>query len=277
MSESNYNNECSFSEQAISYIYGEIGAPEKTAFEHHLKTCSTCTNEIDGFGSARAAVAFWKENEFDTLTTPKVEFSNVQSQKAIPKNVSSVEKKSWLLALQTLFQPRTVLAGGLAALLIFGGLIFFARNSAVDNQSATIGDKNENQSIDYSTNESKQAEIAETRMTEPDSPPNSVLKSSSDGNSKVGIERAKSLAANTGKNTLVDANKNSAKTNKPAEIAALPQNKITARRHSGAAHSLVSERASNNKKRIPVLNEIEIDDEETSLRLTDLLDEVGGK
>ena len=278
MPESNYNNDCAFSEQTISYIYGEIGAHEKIAFENHLENCSMCADEIDGFGSARSAVALWKKNEFETLNTPKIAFSDVQSQKTIQTNVSAVEKQSWLFSLQTLFQPRMVLSGGLAAFLILGGLVFFTLNPAVNNQTAAISDKDGKKEINNSATGTKQSEIAETHIIKPDSLQDSALKPTSNDNSKFGIQSTKSIAAKGEKSAPVYADKNFTTTNKKAEVAALPQNKITVRRNSGAANSLVSGRAANNKKRIPQLNDVEIDDdEETSLRLTDLLDEVGGK
>lgn len=275
MLESNYNKDCAFSEQTISYLYDEISLQEKSVFENHLENCLICADEIHGFGLTRSAVSYWKENEFETLNTPKIVFSDGQSQKAIKTSVGAVEKKSWFAGLQTLFQPRTVLAGGLAVFLILGGLVFFIQSFATNNQTAA---NSGNQEIYNSESETKQAEIGGIEIGTPDLPQTSAQNPSPLNGSKVDTHLAKAGAANSEKIGSVEVNKNFTKTSRKVEAAAPSQNKTTAPRNFGAANFLVSQRVSNNKKRIPKLNDIEIEDEdETSLRLTDLLDEVGGK
>jgi hypothetical protein len=46
-------------EVIVEYLYGEMAAPERTAFTRHLTRCHTCQREIDALGDLRIELASW--------------------------------------------------------------------------------------------------------------------------------------------------------------------------------------------------------------------------
>lgn len=46
-------------EMLIAYLYDEIEAEARTAFERHLATCARCRTELHGLGGARAELGRW--------------------------------------------------------------------------------------------------------------------------------------------------------------------------------------------------------------------------
>ena len=66
-------SECSFSEDAVLYLYGELPDAECALFESHLLDCTACTDEFAAMASARYEVYDWKKIEFDPIATPRFE------------------------------------------------------------------------------------------------------------------------------------------------------------------------------------------------------------
>ena len=64
MLNNNHNPSCAFAEQIVSYLYNETNAKEKAAFDAHLNNCSTCADELAGFGFVRSSIVEWKNAEF---------------------------------------------------------------------------------------------------------------------------------------------------------------------------------------------------------------------
>ena len=64
--------ECGFADEIVAYIYDEIGQPERTKFESHLVNCTACTDEFAGIANARFSVFEYRKEEFAHLSTPEI-------------------------------------------------------------------------------------------------------------------------------------------------------------------------------------------------------------
>ncbi len=83
------NNEteknCGFADEIVSYIYGEIGEPERGKFENHLVDCMSCTDEFAGISNARFAMFEWQKEEFAHLETPEIVIPYAPKQRVVDK------------------------------------------------------------------------------------------------------------------------------------------------------------------------------------------------
>ncbi len=133
----NNHQPCDFSETLVSYLYGEIGAAESQKFRAHAAKCVTCSAEIAGFSTVRAAVAEWRQEEFASLPAPAIKLP----ARANPVILTD-EPNSWLAGIREFFTPKVALAAaGFAAIAIFVGLTFVvlnSRNSAGENIDGNI-------------------------------------------------------------------------------------------------------------------------------------------
>ncbi len=125
----NYHKECSFSEQIISYVYGEMSEAENASFTVHISKCSDCAEELAGFGFVRTEILNWKHKEFLPLTTPIIQ---------IPYETVTVEAKTSIFApvweLFSFSQMWLKTATAFAVLAMFAGITFsvFNTNKSVD-------------------------------------------------------------------------------------------------------------------------------------------------
>ncbi len=125
----NYHKECSFSEQIISYVYGEMNEAENASFTFHISKCSGCAEELAGFGIVRTEILNWKHKEFSPLSTPKIQ---------IPYETVAVEAKPSIFApvweVFSFSQMWMKTATAFAVLAIFAGITFsvFYTNKSVD-------------------------------------------------------------------------------------------------------------------------------------------------
>lgn len=116
---------CNFAVDIVSYLYNEIGGAEKREFESHLAGCNACSAELASFASVRSSVTDWRVQEFDSLATPLIRIPF--ETEAEPSGASW-----WTGTILTdfkrlfAFSPWPPAAVGFAALLIFIGLGFFA-------------------------------------------------------------------------------------------------------------------------------------------------------
>lgn len=65
-------SECEFAAEAVSYMYGEMAAGERTAFESHLAGCQRCIDEFAAIAEVRFSVYEWQKSEFAPLRTPAI-------------------------------------------------------------------------------------------------------------------------------------------------------------------------------------------------------------
>jgi hypothetical protein len=68
----NSKKECPFTDEIVSYMYGELGASESGIFEMHLADCATCTDDFAAISDSRFSVFEWRKEEFDRLKTPVI-------------------------------------------------------------------------------------------------------------------------------------------------------------------------------------------------------------
>jgi len=63
--------DCGYAGQILDFVYDELTASAKTAFEGHLSMCSSCTADVADLSSSRLAVREWRAEAFEPLATPK--------------------------------------------------------------------------------------------------------------------------------------------------------------------------------------------------------------
>ena len=66
-----HENKCGFTSDAVSYLYGEMPAHERSVFEDHLAGCDACTDEFAAISYSRVSVMEWQRGEFADLPTPE--------------------------------------------------------------------------------------------------------------------------------------------------------------------------------------------------------------
>jgi len=64
---------CAISEEIVAYLYAEMSAPKRDAFENHLVDCAACIDEFAEMSHARYSVYEWQHEEFAPLATPRFE------------------------------------------------------------------------------------------------------------------------------------------------------------------------------------------------------------
>jgi len=261
------NSECAFAEQIVSYIYDEIDAGDKAAFDAHMPACADCSAELSGLNHAHFSIHEWKAAEFSRLENPKIEIPFDKTQK--PRETITVSEKaqSWFFELGKMFKPSTVWSGAFAVLLIFSGLYLLVYNFAKNDEAVTGNNQpliSANTSIaspDDSKNENLIANIA--IMPSIDNK-EQVPEDSSHESFKKRLVKSSSIAAKFHTENKVAA-KNSKSVASSREI--FNSNLI-------AKTKTVQKGKITNK---PTLTAEVAEDEEINLRLADLLDEVGGK
>jgi hypothetical protein len=128
-------NSCLFGEELVSYIYDELPAGGRTAFEDHLLSCTNCVEAFAAVSEARLGVYEWHRDEFLPLETPAFEIPYER-----PVIVSEPEF-SWLDALRGIFTPaRLAAAGGAFAVLAFAFGTFFILTSPSEPLVADAND-----------------------------------------------------------------------------------------------------------------------------------------
>lgn len=68
----NGNKECEYKDEIVSYIYDEIDTVGRRKFETHLASCGSCTDEFAAVSDARFSVFEWQKEEFAPLSTPEI-------------------------------------------------------------------------------------------------------------------------------------------------------------------------------------------------------------
>lgn len=263
MLDNNHNNSpCLFSEQLVSYLYNETNVQEKTKFEAHLKTCSNCANEIAGFSFVRSSVLEWQKEEFSVLKTPEFVFPN-EKKKVLRETVSALTKEqSWLTQLRKLFSLSPAWAtatSAMAVLAVCVGLILVVLNFSRNDEMAGNNSGNIRIAAVSPTMEMKAEEIKETG-DEKNTAKNSSAKSS----------QPKDLKAETFPRVISPASvKSSDSNNSVVKVSNVSRNKANVSNGSKVTLSAKSQK-------LPKFVDVE-EDEDNSLRLSDLFEEVDSK
>lgn len=131
LSNGNHKSSCEFTADIVSYLYNEIGATERIRFESHLAGCSTCTDEFAGISNARFSVFEWQKESFAQLTTPEIviPYRTKRSDVEMQSTVGFFAGIRNLLALSNWYSA-AAMAGGLAVCLGFGfaAMTYFGRS-----------------------------------------------------------------------------------------------------------------------------------------------------
>ncbi len=278
MSNNHHNSQCSFAEDLVSYLYGEINSAEKSKFENHLDKCSSCDEELAAFGYVRSSINDWRDEDFLVLETPEIAIPVFEKQQTIDNSIISSNSRLWFGGLRNLFSLSPAWAtgtGAFAALAVFIGLTLVFINSS--KNSDLTESKNPVNSTESIANTEKIAEnnqiISENKEeieNKKDQPePIFVEKNSPE---KVEIpSKSENLspekAVVTVSEKITKTNRNT-KNQKPSETSVAEKDRNN------------SNNKSNNSavKNVPKLSNLaEEDENDDSLRLADLFDEVGSK
>ncbi len=281
MADGNYNN-CAYGEGMISYLYGEIDAREKSVFEEHLRICSTCADEIAGFGSVRSSILQWKTEEFQSLNTPKIVFQNAPTESADNISIFPVKINSWVDRFRKIFVPSPVWAAGFVFFIILGGLLLFVNNFSNNNQIVKVGTEDSQTANSPSINPGKKTEIAEKTISDESQPVSEekLPESGQPSNKNLiakGSESNKSNKSNKTNIRVAPAAGSEQVTLSKTYAEVSKKNIPAAARKFGNSNTAVAAKVPARKLQIPKLNPVEDGEEEATLRLTDLFDEVGDK
>jgi anti-sigma factor ChrR (cupin superfamily) len=81
----------------IAYLYDDLEAGERVAFESHLGTCARCRTELAAFGGVRRQVAHWTPPDFAAVSRRAADVGRqmpaVQSLQADPPSAAARERR----------------------------------------------------------------------------------------------------------------------------------------------------------------------------------------
>lgn len=256
----NHNSACALAEDLVAYLYGEIGGAEKAKFEAHLSGCTACTEEITAFGAVRTSVFEWRERDFAPLPTPLIQLP--LPEKSVPAKVETISNsRSWLTALRELFSLSPAWAGAAAAcaaLVICAGLFYVAVSSLRGTGGDEISGADKEQKASVASNRTLPSPTVEGNALPPPNADN-------DKNAAPGtLPKPQPVKTETQppakKTAAANISDKKAEPNK-AKIQSKPVNKNMA-----------------DRARTPKRNDVQLleedEDEDNSLRLTDLFDEI---
>lgn len=258
------HSSCAGGEQIISYLYGEINAAEKTEFEAHLQNCFNCADELANFGAVRSSILEWRDEEFSSIQTPAFKVPvNQQNKAAVNKfNVWFGKFR------QTLTFKPILAAAAFGFVAIFIGLALLAAGVSRTDESAAKTDKQnsiepkaapsaENTEQTLLTNSSfeESETIADkgnssTVFKEPKNAKSSRERGNRTNNNDSAVKISDNIKTVSNNETIESKIKNSVKANKKS--VAVP------------------------KSQMPIYSRVE-DEEDKSLRLADLFDEVNSE
>lgn len=258
------NSDCSFAAEIVSYIYGEIGAKEKSVFEAHLVDCETCPEELADFMEIRFSVNDWKQTEFAPLATPVIE---IPYEKEQAREIAAVSGSWWsnLRQIFTLSPAWMTATTAVAALVIcFGLFAAVYKNSGSQEMVAGNGG-----------NTQIKPTVLPTAEVSPNKPAEKIIVSDENSNSSGEITEPSKIVDQTPK--TVGAGNNEATVVKVTERK--PKN-VT----QNTAHKPVNNAANNsnkpvrknppvNNRQMPKLDNFD-EDEDDSLRLAELFEDI---
>lgn len=168
-SEVTENLMCEFSEAIVPYLYGESTEAERERFETHMADCSPCTDEFAELSFSRYSVFEWQKEEFAPMPTPQI---------VIPYAAKHVESAGFMAGLREFLGLNWASAlGAAAALAIIAGLGFVAVNyfGGSQPQIAAVDETNTNVQVVkpvspqiIATTRPKDEVVAKTPKVEPE-------------------------------------------------------------------------------------------------------------
>lgn len=249
--ENHQNLNCEFSEEIVSYLYNEMVEAEKFRFEAHLSNCQICVDELADFTSVRSSILEWRNEKFAVLPTPEFEIPfETKTQHLVTSEVS----RPWYSGVRDFFKLSPIwmtASTAMAVLAICIGLVFVTINALRDNSGLEQAQEKV-KPVSSPTTEVKKADTAVS---------NSSQSNSSSTQPPVSTTTSVEPKAPATPTKIVDR--------QPIK----PQNS-TVRRN--VSPNLVNKPNLSPKTKNGKLPSLTGDDEEdTSLRLSDLFDEIG--
>jgi len=249
MKNNNHNNsDCGFSDELVSYLYGESNAAENALFEKHLNKCSNCAEEFQAFSGVHFSINDWKMKDFANLETPVIEIPYEKSKQ--PE--VSVVKETWLSAVRDLFSlsPRafSLATASFAVLAICVGIVFLVINSRQNNFVAENDKNKKSTSSPKAEKTPPENNTAKTPQTEQKQPSQDSKQPQSDIVIDTKPKNVQVVKA-SGKTTQIQKTDNAVQPKKDVK------------------------RANKNIQNAPKM--IEDDEEDETLRLAEIFDEIG--
>ena len=251
MLNNNNNHNCTFAESIVSYLYNETGAKEKLAFEAHLKNCLMCADELAAFGYVRTSLAEWKEAEVFALEMPRLENPAIQTTAPVISTTSG----SWLDNLRELlawFPAWKTVSVAFAVLIVFVLAVFLVNSP---DKTEVAANKDQNPSKE-STESNK---VQEQLYSETKTPPQKAVEE----NEKPKVSETAVI-----------------KDSAPKSNGAQKQKPIAPKTNETVAGNVVNRNEKKNKniekRELPRLSGTD-EEEDKSLRLADLFDEIDTK
>ena len=66
-----FSRDCARADELMGFLYGELNDVEAKA-GGHLQQCVTCNAELSSFGDIRKSVVAWRDESFNSLSSPGV-------------------------------------------------------------------------------------------------------------------------------------------------------------------------------------------------------------
>jgi hypothetical protein len=250
---------CEFSEDIVSYLYDELKGQVLVEFESHLSDCIECTDEFAAVSNARFSVYEWRNEAFAALKTPEISIPYRQTRSDYRGEI--VQNTGWFDAIRGLFAgatwpPYAGAFGSIVAVVILGTFLYIY----FGGQSGQFMAANSNR---------RDVEIANniTDQTQPLVAALSAAGPKSEGDTKTQTldnDDRKLDSSNSTRPERVASNATTNKTIKGTQAVLPNRNSGTSSRTIGSAKH----------RRVPALNSYD-DDEDNSLRLAELFDQIG--
>lgn len=228
---------CGSAADVLSYLYGELQANEIGRIESHIATCGVCAAEAEAFSALRGSLADWKR-EFDLIPTPPIRIEENRTALPAAGSMSVLESIRAFLAGFPMFAATSA-----AALLVVGFGAFYLLTLDRNN------------------------DVAETSQNRPKASP--TASSSPAGKSEpVDTTASVSNVPSKAKESTTDV--------KPAKAAERQPKSTADKTPRNVNRSTNVSRPKNDRAQVPTLGE-ESGDEDDTLRLADLFDEIGSE
>ena len=233
------NSNCPRQDQIVSYLYREMTTAETERFEAHLATCSSCVDELAAVSEPRLSVYEWRTNVFDKIPAPSIRLPLVKEQRAHSEGL--LGRLTALLA----GWPAGLRVGvGFATVLILAVSVFILTRPFAGTEVA--------RSVDVPKADDRSS-IAEPSL------------SRSEGSSTVVVPP--------------EVDHTVSEPSIPVHETGRARREISDRRTLPTARTGRTEVASNRKAKTTTQRSLRLnnfdDDEDTTLRLADILEEVG--
>jgi anti-sigma factor RsiW len=139
MFDENHNFNGDHGVELLSYMYGELEPDARGRFESHLAACEECAFELASFADARLGVIEWKRDDFDHLASPVILIPEAARRQFAPaRQQGSPAGSGGLLESISSWAALTRLGTGLAAAVVFAGIVYFGYIGSISEQRAFV-------------------------------------------------------------------------------------------------------------------------------------------